>query len=117
MNNTGLQGELIAKTYLLTLGYELISQNWRCRFGELDLIMRFQGVLVFLEVKTRLGNDVSLAVSSMTTRKMERLVYAVYAYLADSDLPDDNWRLDLVAVAIPRNGAPVITHMENCLDW
>lgn len=115
--DVGRVGEEIAKTYLLAQGYELLAQNWRCRLGELDLVMQRAGQLVFVEVKTRSGSDVNEAMLSMTTRKSERLTRAVYAYLEENHLPEDGWQLDLVAVAVPFRGDPVIVHTENCVDW
>lgn len=48
-------GELIAERHLTACGYEVLGRNYRTRYGEIDLIVRDEGCLVFCEVKTRLG--------------------------------------------------------------
>jgi putative endonuclease len=51
----GKLGERLAADHLAALGYEVLERNFRTRFGELDLVARRAGFLVFCEVKTRLG--------------------------------------------------------------
>ncbi len=52
---TGVVGETIAERHLTACGYEILGRNYRTRYGELDLVARRDGCLVFCEVKTRLG--------------------------------------------------------------
>ncbi len=48
---TGIKGDLLALSFLLGLGYVLVAKNWRCRSGEIDLIMMDGTVMVFIEMK------------------------------------------------------------------
>ena len=58
----GKEGERIAEEYLKKKGYRLVERNYRCAAGELDLIVLDRRVVVFVEVKTRTGHDLWLAV-------------------------------------------------------
>lgn len=117
-HETGNRGEQIAANYLQSQGYELLETNWRCDSGELDLIMRQQGMLVFVEVKSR-HNPETVPLAAITPRKRARLIAAVYRYLDQHELGDIPWRIDAVAVVIPNPGTsqPIIEHVEDALDW
>ena len=111
----GKQGEQIAAAYLRQRGYTLIAQNWRAPQGEFDLIMRQGEVLVFVEVKTRKAGLES-AFESITARKRTILERSAYHYLTENQL-DSDWRIDVIAVAIPSNGQPIVEHIQDALDW
>ena len=53
----GTAGESHARRHLEGQGYQFVTANWRCPFGELDLVMRDSDMLVFVEVKTRRGDN------------------------------------------------------------
>lgn len=116
LTTLGQHGEDAALSYLLARGYTLLARNWRCAFGELDLVMQQHGQLVFVEVKTRRGISPDDALAGLTTAKLNRLTIAIYHYLEAHQLPVDGWRLDVVGVAFNSNSAHV-QHVENCLDW
>ena len=82
---TGDSAERIAETFLQGRGLTLVTRNYRCRFGEIDLIMQQGDTLVFVEVRlrrTRQGNDFGGPAASITARKQARLVAAAQHYLA-----------------------------------
>ena len=82
---TGDNAERIAEAFLNRQGLKLVARNYRCRFGEIDLIMTHQGTLVFVEVRmrrTRQGNDFGGAAASITPAKQARIVAAAQHYLA-----------------------------------
>lgn len=116
-HSTGAQGEHLAAAYLQKQGYTLITANWRCQHGEIDLVMQQGEMLVFVEVKTRRSAITAPAFDNITPRKRARLVAAVHAYLAAHPPEDAPWRIDAVAVALPRTGQPLIDHVEDALDW
>ena len=93
----GKEGEQVACEYLRGHGYALIARNWRCRFGEIDIIARDGDTLAFVEVKRRSGSEYGGAEGALTLRKQRRIVAAAGMYLAqcESDLPV---RFDLVAI-------------------
>lgn len=114
---TGQQGETLAATYLQQQGYEIISRNWHCPQGELDIVARQGNVWVFIEVRTRRAITSESAFASISIGKRQRLVAAIYAYLQAHDLEVADWRVDVVAVALQRQKPPLIEHLEDALDW
>lgn len=114
---TGNQGETLAAQYLESNGYQIIERNWHCRFGELDIVAKSGENLLFCEVKTVHGISTENAFANMTESKLKKLVKAIHHYLAAHSLEDSLWRLDLVAIAMPTKGNPVIEHLEDALDW
>lgn len=113
----GKMGESAAAAHLAACGYTIVATNWRCRFGELDIVARSADTLVFVEVKSRYTQSVDDALTGFTASKRDRVLKAIYHYLQTHNLPDDNWRFDLIGVAISMHSAPTIEHLENALDW
>jgi putative endonuclease len=114
---TGNDGEQAATHYLTKQGYDVLATNWHCSRGELDIIARQDEVLVFIEVKTRRGNQPDAAFAGVSAAKCQRLIASAYIYLQQNGLDDVQWRIDIIAVALPRTGNPVIAHVEDALDW
>ena len=84
----------------------------------MDIVARRDGMLVFVEVKTRRDSNTEAALSGITPRKRQRMVKAVYRYLSERELdPDLPWRIDVIAVALQRNGESRIAHVEDAFDW
>ena len=85
--------------------------------GELDIIAQDGDILVFIEVKTRRSAHIADALVSITPRKRERLIASAYTYIADERSDEPDWRIDVIAVALPTTGEPVIAHVEDALGW
>lgn len=81
MNNLGADAEQIAATYLQQQGLTLISSNYHCRFGEIDLIMRDGKTLVFVEVRMRSNASFGGAGMSITLSKQQKLTRTAEHYL------------------------------------
>ncbi|MDE2951492.1 MAG: YraN family protein [Chloroflexota bacterium] len=113
----GARGESLARQFLVNLGYEIIASNWSTRYGEIDIIARFDGLIVFVEVKTRQGRDTQSAFAGISRAKHERLVKAAYQYLHEHELDEAHWRMDAIGIALQRRGGPVIDHIEDAFDW
>ncbi|HET8610500.1 MAG TPA: YraN family protein [Burkholderiales bacterium] len=77
----GSEAEAQALAFLQRHGLVLIQRNYRCRFGEIDLIMRDGDTLVFTEVRQRTRADFGGAAASITARKRERLAATARHYL------------------------------------
>lgn len=114
---TGTQGEQIAAQHLQRQGYVLLEANWRCAHGEIDLVVQQADMLVFVEVKTRRRADTAAAFLNITPRKRERLIASAHTYLAQKALENSHWRIDGIAVILPRTGEPVVEHVEDVLGW
>ena len=80
-NNTGLEAEKIAATFLVNHGLKLLVQNYHCRFGEIDLVMTDAKTLVFVEVKLRSSNQFGGAAASITQQKQKKLILTAQHYL------------------------------------
>ena len=96
MFNLGQSAEARAEAFLKTHGLKLVTRNWRCRFGEIDLVMQDGPTLVFIEVRLRSRSDFGGAAASVTTSKKNKLLAAAHQYLgALATLPP--CRFDVVA--------------------
>jgi putative endonuclease len=113
---TGRQGEEIAARYLEDNGYKLVQRNWRCKIGELDLIVEDDDVLVFVEVRTRHGHRYGIPEESITPAKQARLIELAETYLQETSSIPQSWRIDVVAVQLGP-GRPQINHIENAVGW
>jgi putative endonuclease len=114
---TGQKGEMLAAAFLRQRGYEIIDSNWRCTRGEIDIIARLGEMLVFVEVRTRHADGTAEAFESVNSRKQSRMQNAVHLYLAEHELENSAWRIDVIAIALPRSGKPLIEQVEDALDW
>jgi putative endonuclease len=85
-NNQGLAAEAAAVHFLQQQGLVLLTQNYSCRFGEIDLIMRDQHTLVFVEVRLRSHQAFASAADSIDHRKQQKLIRAAQFYLQTHDL-------------------------------
>ena len=84
----GQQTEGLALGYLQGQGLTLVSRNFRCKGGEIDLIMRDHNHLVFVEVRFRASASFGSAVESIERRKQLKLTRAAQAYLQQQQLVD-----------------------------
>lgn len=78
----GAEAEELAARHLQAQGLELLARNWRCRYGEIDLILRDGATLVFVEVRSRRRGDYGGAAESISAAKRARLKRSAAAYLA-----------------------------------
>ncbi|ALD91931.1 YraN family protein [Cupriavidus gilardii] len=94
----GERAEARALAYLQGQGLALVVRNYRCKGGELDLVMRApDGTLVFVEVRSRSSDAFGGALASITTTKRQRILQAANHYLATLDHAP-RCRLDVVAI-------------------
>ncbi len=113
----GNYGEQLAARHLREQGYTILAMNWTCKHGELDIVAKQGDTLVFIEVRTRRAFNTESAFESVDPRKREKLVKLANAYLSMYEMEEATWRIDVVAVAMPRAGKPTIEHVEDALDW
>ena len=100
MNKRGIGGvgENYAVKYLLRKNYKIISQNWTCRWGEIDIIARKEGKLIFVEVKLRTSDKFGNPSQSITAKKLKSLKHSIWRYLLIYDQFDRECRLDVITV-------------------
>lgn len=107
----GAHGELLAARFLTRQGLFLLDRNWRCRQGEIDLVLRDGRTLVVCEVKTRTSNDYGTPHEAINRRKVDRMRRLASCWLRAHSVHPDDIRLDLVAVLVPRSGGAEIDHV------
>jgi putative endonuclease len=78
----GARGERLAAEWYATRGYQVVARNWRCRDGELDLVVARPGELVFCEVKTRSSDRFGVPAEAVTPAKQRRLRRLAAQFLA-----------------------------------
>lgn len=84
----GIQGEILAAQHLQSLGYEIIERNYRCQFGEIDIVASQNGDLVFVEVKTRRNAKCGYPSESVNLRKRQKIIQSAQHFLVDR-CPDE----------------------------
>mgnify|MGYP001402607226 CR=1 FL=1 len=114
----GAAGEAAARAYLEEKGYAIEELNFRCPLGEIDIIAREGSMLVFCEVRTNTGGDLTAALESMTPSKLKRLRRLALYYqqkVYGSDIP---CRFDFLAVLLdPENRQALeIKHIQNVVS-
>ena len=111
---SGDQGEALAARYLEERGYEILNRQWRCRYGELDLVARNrEGTICFVEVKLRGAGAIGLPREFVDGRKRERLRRAALTWLTENDLDDARARFDVAEVYQGRDGALRVNYLAD----
>jgi putative endonuclease len=108
----GAYGERVAARHLTSLGMTVIDRNWRCRAGEIDLVLREGTVLVVCEVKTRRGTAFGHPLEAVGGSKVERLHRLALLWVEAAGVDAAEIRLDAVGVLVPRSGAAQVSHLR-----
>lgn len=113
----GKAGEQLAARHLESNGYSIIQKNFRSKSGEIDLVAECDGVLVFVEVRTRSSTAFGSPEESITESKKQHLIATAYDYLEAKQALDKDWRIDLVAVEMDSHGTPLrVDVIENAIE-
>lgn len=113
----GNTGEQAVARYLRWRLYRVVATNYYTPYGELDIVCRRGGVVVFVEVKTRTSNQYGAPELAITRQKQMHLVRAAEYFRKIEGCEKNSWRIDVVSVKI-QNGKKIITHFENVIqDW
>ena len=110
----GSLGEQLAVEHLQSAGLRVLARNWRCRYGELDVIAADDAarILIFVEVKTRTSDQFGGVAQAVTPEKVRRLRRLAGLWLAAQD---EHWaavRIDVIGVRIGRQRTPEISHLQ-----
>ena len=110
----GALGEQLAVDHLTSLGLHVMARNWRCRYGELDIIAADEGsrTAVFVEVKTRTSDHFGGVAQAVTPEKVRRLRRLAGLWLASQDASWSVVRIDVIGVRIGRQRNPEISHLQ-----
>ncbi len=94
----GQMGEALAVKYLKSKGYKILGTNYRCVIGELDIVAKDKNAIVFIEVKTRLSNELVEPFESVGVRKQAKLKDLAEFYLQEKEYSDCETRFDVLSV-------------------
>ena len=117
-NLAGAWGETLAAEYLKKKRYKLIAAGYRCRYGEIDLIVADRKYLVFVEVKLRKSANFAEAREFVDIRKQEKLRKTAGMYLAENPTRLLS-RFDVIEIYAPQGTAtlnPEIIHLEDAFQ-
>ena len=98
-SDLGYQAESQACDYLCQHGLMMKSRNYRCRYGEIDLIMQQQHTLVFVEVRYRRDATYAHPATTISTIKQQRLHRTAQHYLQQAGLVQQHCRFDVVTLS------------------
>ena len=110
----GALGEQLAADHLQGLGLRIVARNWRCRYGELDIIAADDttNTVVFVEVKTRTSDRFGGVEQAVTPAKVRRLRRLTGLWLAQQRTGWAAVRIDVVTVRIGRRPTPELIHLQ-----
>lgn len=105
--DAGNRGEGLASNYLIGAGYKILTNNWRYKYWEVDIIAMDGDALVFIEVKSRTNSNYGLPEDFVDVKKQNNLIQAADAYLAISGYQGEI-RFDIVSVYLSTNKIELI---------
>ena len=114
----GAWGEATAAEYLRKKRYEIVAAGYRCRVGEIDLIVKDRKFLVFVEVKLRKSDSFARALEHVDRRKQDKIRITSSMYL-NHNPTDLQPRFDVIEIYAPEGTAtrkPEIYHMEDAFQ-
>ena len=114
--NFGQLGEDCAANFLEAAGYTIVARNFRIRSAEIDIIAQRDGVLVFVEVKTRSNIRHGLPVEAVTIRKQKKIISAASVFLQNEKFSECACRFDVVEVFLRGELVEEINHIENAFE-
>lgn len=111
----GRAGEEVALQYLHRQGYRILERNFRCRFGEIDLIACDGRTLAFIEVKTRRSQTFGAPALAITKEKQRRLIKTSQFYLSQKGRAQAICRFDVVTIQL-ETGEPRVEVIKNAFQ-
>jgi len=110
----GKIGEQIAATFLQKEGYTIIERNFHVRYGEIDLIAEKNGVVVFIEVKTRRGETFGTPEEAVTSYKLRQIIQTIRYYVTIHRIEEKSQRIDCIAILLnPDESVKSMRHIQN----
>ena len=111
----GPRGENLAAKFLRNRGYKIILRNFRCDVGEIDIIAKEGRTLVFVEVKTRVNDDVQPE-EQVNATKQHQITKAARFYLSRYGMPQPPARFDVIGIIWPKGRQPRIQHTPDAFE-
>ena len=112
-DDLGRRGEEVAAQWFAQHGYSILDRNWRCRAGELDLVVRRDDMTIFVEVKTRTSVAFGHPFEAITRAKAARLRRLAAEWCAAHEGGIAGLRIDAIAIIDAWSSAPKIEHLTD----
>lgn len=114
----GKFGEKIAEKYLRKKRYKVLAQNFKRKWGELDLVAKKKGGIIFFEVKTILEREGFAPEDEIDRKKKRQLIKMAQIYLSENKIPFESpWQIDILAIEIsPDSKKAKIRHFKNAIE-
>ncbi len=112
---TGQRGELAVARFLREKGYKIVTANYRCRLGEIDIIAEDERYICFVEVKTRGENSRYAPADAVDFNKRKKTIATAQLYLAQHPTSKQP-RFDVAEVFVKKGDIQKIHHIKNAYD-
>jgi putative endonuclease len=110
----GASSESLAAELLEARGFRILERNWRRPQGELDLVANDRGILVFVEVRSRTGDEHGHPLETIGPRKQKRVINAARLYIQENAASAEGFRFDVVGITYPADGGiPTTLYIED----
>lgn len=117
LQSVGKKGEKIALDFLIHKGYSIYETNYRTRVGEIDIIAEKRGVLVFIEVKTRVGDKKGKPYEAISYHKIRNLKKTINFYLFKTPKKNIALRIDVISIELNSDESiKKLQHFENITE-
>jgi len=114
----GRRGERLAEEHLVSMGAEVLERNYYLRYAEVDLILKHEGDLVAVEVKSRNLADLEQPEEAIRYAQLQRIIRGLTTYAQDHDLLEMPFRLDVVLIVTETNGDLLrFEHLKSVYPW
>lgn len=113
MNNIGQIGEHLASQYLSRIGYNILEQNFKAPFGEIDIIAEKKNCICFIEVKCRKSKKYGLPEEAITSYKKKKIIKVAQFYIKKKQIKNRIFRFDVVSVQFEHYLLKEIKHITS----
>jgi len=111
--SVGKSGENIAQEYLEKKGYNVIDRNYRTKYGEIDLIVKKDGILIFVEVRSKTGEQFGTPEDTINRIKVRKIQRNAIAYAARKKW-QGQYKIDAICIILNQdNSVKRLDHYEN----
>lgn len=108
--NIGKYGENIAKDFLISKGYTIETYNYHSRYGEIDIIVKNEKFIVFVEVKARSNNTIDRPAAFVTDSKKKKIIKTTFDYISKHNIGKLQPRFDVIEIFL---SSKKIRHIKN----
>jgi len=115
-NEVGKIGEKLAREFLEKNGYKILEQNYKTKYAEIDLVAQKMGVLIFVEVRTKIGENFGTPEDTINKAKLRKVLWNAKSYIGYKDWPGP-CRIDAVCIVLkPDFSVKRLNHYENIIN-